>query len=47
VFAIGVEKETEVEALEQVGCVAAQGFLFSAAVPATEFLGAAATAATP
>ncbi len=38
VYAIGVEKETEVEALEQIGCCAAQGFLFSAAVSASEFL---------
>jgi diguanylate cyclase (GGDEF)-like protein len=38
VYAIGVEKETEVEALSQIGCQAAQGFLFSAAVTASEFL---------
>ena len=38
VHAIGVEKETEVEALVQIGCTTAQGFLFSNAVTATEFL---------
>jgi diguanylate cyclase (GGDEF)-like protein len=38
VLAIGVEKETEVEALEQIGCRGAQGFLFSAAVTSSEFL---------
>ncbi len=38
VHAIGVEKETEVEALLQIGCTTAQGFLFSNAVTAAEFL---------
>ncbi|MFW2381292.1 MAG: EAL domain-containing protein [Acidimicrobiales bacterium] len=45
VYAIGVEKETETEALEQVGCTAAQGFLFASAMPSAEFLRA--TEASP
>ncbi len=40
VMAIGVEKETECEALTQIGCELAQGFLFSKAVPADDFLAA-------
>ncbi|NNE96873.1 MAG: EAL domain-containing protein [Acidimicrobiales bacterium] len=42
VIAMGVEKETELEALKQVGCELAQGFLFSKAVSAHDFLTAAA-----
>jgi EAL domain-containing protein (putative c-di-GMP-specific phosphodiesterase class I) len=38
VYAIGVKKETEVEALEQAGCEAAEGFLFSAAVTSSGLL---------
>ncbi len=38
ILAIGVEKESEVEALLEIGCTKAQGFLFSAAVPAEDFL---------
>ena len=38
IHAIGVEKEIEVEALLQIGCTTAQGFLFSNAVTADEFL---------
>ncbi|NNF53864.1 MAG: GGDEF and EAL domain-containing protein [Acidimicrobiales bacterium] len=38
VIGIGVEKETECEALSQIGCDLAQGFLFSKAVSAEEFL---------
>ena len=38
VYGIGVEKEAEADALLQIGCAAAQGFLFSNAVTASEFL---------
>ncbi|MBT8239867.1 MAG: EAL domain-containing protein [Acidimicrobiia bacterium] len=45
VYAVGVKKETEVEALEQTGCKAAQGFLFSSAVASSELLRKAETSA--
>ncbi len=41
VIGVGVEKETEREALIQVGCNLAQGFYFSPAVPADDLLIAA------
>ncbi len=43
VIGIGVEKEEECVALAEVGCDLAQGFLFSGAVGAEDFLAAADT----